>query len=39
MSTSDTKSTGGFDTITAAALEAWIANWLVRNAEVPAADF
>jgi len=38
MSTSDTKGTGGFETITAAALEAWIANWLVRNAEVPAAD-
>ena len=38
MSASDTTTTGGFETITAAALEAWIANWLVRNADVPAAD-
>ena len=38
MSASDTTPTGGFETITAAALEAWIANWLVRNADVPAAD-
>jgi acyl carrier protein len=38
MSVPDTTTTGGFETITAAALEAWIANWLVRNADVPAAD-
>jgi hypothetical protein len=31
MSASDTTTTGGFETITAAALEAWIANWLVRT--------
>ena len=39
MSAPDTTTTTvGFETITAAALEAWIANWLVRNADVPAAD-
>ena len=37
MSAPDTTTTGGFETITAAALEAWIANWLVCNADVPAA--
>src|SRR4051794_3827112 len=38
MSASDTTPTGGSETTPAAALEAWIATWLVRNADVPAAD-